>query len=165
MKCTKCGAELPAKARFCMMCGAAVPEEKAHTTWSDDHVEVTFDSIRAAKKDYAFCFRFKNHSDRNIVAIMYSLTVGGKSLMKDRLMSLLEGQDKDEEVGDLFFGSMEIRPGGEAVCFASVSREQCVLDPQNMPPMKCSPGYCLQGEGGYNYGADQYNLPEKSFTI
>lgn len=164
MKCKKCGFEMPEQAKFCMMCGA--PMEKAVTSWADDNVEVFFESIRESNDSYFFCFQFKNHSGKNIVPIMYSLSVNGSSLAKDALLVVnVSKNEQGDDCQSLLYNNREIFNGGDAICFFTISKDRCTFDIKNIRSIMAAPAYCLRGDDGYNYGADQYNLPEQACEI
>lgn len=164
MKCNKCGFDMPEQAKFCMMCGAAV--EKDVTCWADCNVDVSFENLRLNDDNYFFCFRFKNHSAKNIVPILYSLTVNGTPMVKDIIMKVLSRQDQKEDiVQNHFFAGTEIFVDDEVLCCVAISRKKIAIDPKNPPQILVSPAYCLRGESGYNYGADQHNFAEQPIRL
>ncbi len=167
MKCIKCGFEMPEQAKFCMMCGAKVEKTAPH--WADSNVEVTFEGIRANEEYYCFCFRYKNYSGKNIVPILYSLTVCGTGtrIVNDALMQIVGRQDNmDEAMQSKFFSSKELPHGDEALCAMLRLKKDCAIDLTKISKISVSPAYCLRDDGGYyKYGPDQYNLPEQTCEI
>lgn len=164
MKCKKCGFEMPEQAKFCMMCGAAA--EKDVTRWADGNVEVAFEDFGSNEEYYFFCFHFKNHSGRNIVPILYSLTANGTSLVKDALMDVKTKQNQQDEVMQKkFFARSEIPHDSEAVCYLALPRTRCSFDLKTLSQLQVAPAYCLRGEDGYSYGSDQHNFPEQTVSL
>lgn len=152
MKCVNCGAEMPSEAKFCMMCGTAVASngDMGKLLWKDSCVEVTFAGIVPAKQagqPSAVCFWMKNTSGRNVVPIIYSLVVNGQKIRSDGGMNVAEGP--------------EIEPGTKKLCATYVSAEVF----ESVRSFRASVGYCLRGDCGYNYGADQYNFEEKVIQL
>ncbi len=164
MKCNTCGFEMPEQAKFCMMCGAAA--EKEVTRWADGNVEVVFEEFRSNEEYYFFCFRFKNYSGRNIVPILYSLTANGTSLVNDALMNVMGKQNQhDEAMQKKFFAKSEVPHDCEAVCFLALPRTRCTFDLKTLSQCMASPAYCLRGEDGYSYSADQHNFAEQPICL
>lgn len=164
MKCKKCGFEMPEQAKFCMMCGEKV--EKAAPRWSDSNVEITFEGIRENEENYCFCFRYKNNSGKNIVPILYSLAASGTTIVNDVLMQIVGRQNNmDEAIQSKFFASKELTHGDEALCVLIRPKKGCAIDLTTISQLSVSPAYCLRGDDGYNYGADQHNLPEQICEI
>lgn len=100
MNCTKCGNQLPAKAKFCPECGTEVPPKQAEVTAKQDVETVEGTATGIVANEGALDKGIRASSEQNVGTVRSGGTVTGVVIGSDEGQTFVGGQhDHGDNVG------------------------------------------------------------------